>query len=407
MASNLERRLQELVDTRQIPNASLYASDATGSFAYHSIFGTTSPTPGSDPLTEDVHLWAASSTKLLVSIALMRLVEEGHLALDDTVDALLPELDALRVLTTTSGPPWEYRDPAGKMTYRMLLSHTSGLTYYFHHPHLIAWRRDHPVDGREDVAHRFNAPLLYDPGQGWEYSCGLDWAGLAVERVTGSTLSAYLNRILEPAGVAPDDITFFPLAKPDIKVATMAQRTAGDGGDGGGVSFAAGDEGIPPMPKTADERFCYGGHGGFVRGGAYLKVLRSLLAGDGRLLSPAAAEEMLRPQLDAVQRDAINNGLMYLAPAFERTAARGVRRGTMDHCLCGNVDVEGQPWGRGKGTVMWGGAPNIKWFLDREKGLCGFFGAVMLPSGDPTYVDVEVEFEKAVYEMAGKGSSAG
>lgn len=56
------------------------------------------------------------------------------------------------------------------------------------------------------------------------------------------------------------------------------------------------------------------------------------------------------------------------------------------------------------GTVMWGGAPNIKWFLDRSKGLCGFFGAAMLPSGDPTYVEVEVHFEKAMYEMAGKCS---
>ncbi|KUI62196.1 Acyltransferase LovD [Cytospora mali] len=374
MAANLEKRLQELVDTRQIPNASLYACDATGNFSYDSIFGSSGPCPDSPPFTTDFHLWAASSTKLLVSIALMKLVEEGHLALDDTVDALLPELAALKILASTK-PPWEYKTPQNKITYRQLLSHTSGLTYYFHHPHMIAWRQQNPVT-QEGVPHRFSAPLLYEPGTGWEYSCGLDWASLAIERVTGTTLSAYLNKILEPVGVAPDDITFFPLTLPG---------------------------GVPPLPK-ADQTFCYGGHGGFVRGDAYLKVLRSLLADDGKLLAPATAAEMLRPQLDATQKDAINNGLMYLAPPFERTAARGVRRGTMDHCLCGNMDMEGQPWGRGKGTVMWGGAPNIKWFLDREKGLCGFFGAAMLPSGDPTYVDVEVEFEKAVYEMAGKGS---
>lgn len=250
---------------------------------------------------------------------------------------------------------------------------------------------------------RFGAPLLYEPGAGWEYSCGLDWAGLAVERVTGTTLSAYLGRILEPAGVAPGDITFFPAAQ-GARVPTMAQRTTDSAG--GRETFVAGDQGVPPLPSDPGQTFCYGGHGGFVRGDAYLRVLRSLLADDGKLLSPAAAAEMLRPQLDPAQRHAINNGLMYLAPPFERSAARGVKRGTMDYCLCGNVDVEGQEWGRGRGTVMWGGAPNIKWFLDREKGLCGFFGAAMLPSGDPTYVDVEVEFEKAVYAMAGKGSPA-
>lgn len=127
MAADLERRLQELVDTKKIPNAILYASDATGDFSYHSVFGSSSPVPGSPPLTDDVYLWAASSTKIYVSVAVMKLVEEGRLNLDDTVDALLPELAALKILTNKQ-PPWEYKDPESKITYRQLLSHTSGLT---------------------------------------------------------------------------------------------------------------------------------------------------------------------------------------------------------------------------------------------------------------------------------------
>lgn len=131
MAADLERHLQELIDTKKIPNAILYASDATGGFSYHSIFGSSSPVPGSPPLTEDVYLWAASSTKLYVSIAVMKLVEEGRLSLDDTVDALLPELAALKILTNKQ-PPWEYKDPENKITYRQLLAHTSGLTCKHH-----------------------------------------------------------------------------------------------------------------------------------------------------------------------------------------------------------------------------------------------------------------------------------
>lgn len=397
MAADLEGHLQELVDTKQIPNASLYACDATGKLLYHSIFGLSAPTPGSAPFTKDVWIWAASSTKLYVSIAVMKLVEEGRLDLDDTVDAILPELAALKILTNKQ-PPWEYKEPENKITYRQLLLHTSGLTYFFHHPHTIAWKMQNPSKGG-DVPSRFDTPLIAEPGTSWEYSCGLDWAGLAVERVVGTTLCAYLQDILAPVGVTAHDLTFFPEDLPTTaQVATMTQRTA----DG---SLAPGDQGIPPLPKKG-ETFCYGGHGGFVRGDAPLRVLRSLLADDGLLLAPATAAEMLRPQLSAGQRESINSGLMYTAPPFERTAARGVERGTMDHSLCGNVDVKGQPWGRGKGTVMWGGAPNIKWFLDREKGLCGYFGAAMLPSGDPTYVDIEAEFERAVYDMAGQGAPA-
>lgn len=394
MAADLERRLQELVDTKKIPNAILYACDAKGDFSYHNVFGFSSPVPGSPALTEDIYLWAASSTKLYVTIAVMKLVEEGRLSLDDTVDAVLPELAKLKILTNKQ-PPWEYKDPETKITYRSLLAHTSGLTYFFHHPHMIVWKMQHPAPGG-DVPSRFGYPLNYEPGTAWEYSCGIDWAGLAVERIVGMTLCEYLHQILAPAGVAPEDITFYPRDLPASEpVATMAQRTE----DGGG--FTPGDQGIPPLPAKG-ERFCYGGHGGFVRRGTPFKVLRSLLADDGKILGPAAAAEMLRAQLSPSQKESINNGLMYTVPAFERTAAREVKRGTMDHSLCGNVDLEGQPWGRGKGTVMWGGAPNIKWFLDREKGLCGFFGAALLPSGDQTYVDIELEFEKAVYKMAGK-----
>ncbi|KAK2602950.1 hypothetical protein N8I77_009444 [Diaporthe amygdali] len=398
MAADLERHLQELVDTKQIPNASLYACDATGDFSYHSIFGSSAPSPGSPPFTKDVYIWAASSTKLFVSIAVMKLVEEDRLNLDDTVDAILPELAALKIIVNKQ-PPWEYKDPENKITYRQLLMHTSGLTYVFHHPHLIAWRMQNPSTGGE-VPRRFSAPLISEPGTAWEYSCGLDWAGLAVERIVGTTLNAYLLEILAPAGVAAADLTFFPNELPPAaQIAAIARRTEDGGFEPGG------DEGMPPPPAKG-ERFCHGGHGGFVRGDTTLRVLRSLLADDGRILAPATVAEMLRPQLDERQRESINNGLMYTAPPFERTASRGVKRGTMDHSLCGNVDVEGQPWGRGRGTVMWGGAPNIKWFLDREKGLCGFFGAALLPSGDPTYVDIEAEFERTVYEMAGKKAPA-
>lgn len=392
MAAQFETALKQLVDTRQIPNAILYASDASGGFQYHNVFGSSSPEANAPALTGHVYLYSASCTKLLTSIAVMKLVEEGRLSLDDTVDALLPELGKLEIITKAE-PIMEYQAPRNKITYRQLLTHTSGLGYDFMHPCLAAWRKENPPRG-ESVPDLFNLPLLFEPGTAWMYSCGLDWAGLAVERISGMSLMDFMSKnIFEPVGVSKDGITFFPLKVPGAQLATMAERTE----DG---SFVAGANSL----QSDSLEYCYGGQGAYVRDGEYMKVLRSLLAGDEKLLRRATVAEMVRPQLDAAQKESLNS-VVFSIPIVQRTMSRAIDEGKVDQSLCGVVDVEGRPGWRGKGTVMWGGAPNLNWFLDRERNLCGFFGAQLLPSGDAVYEAVNVQFEKTMHELAGKKSS--
>lgn len=391
MATKFETAVKQLVDTKQIPNAILYASDARGDFHYHSIFGVSSPEANAPALTEDVYLFSASCTKLLTSISVMKLVEEGRLSLDDPVDGLLPELAKLQIIAKAE-PVREYQSPKNKITYRQLLMHTSGLGYDFMHPSLAAWRKEYPSGG-ESVPERFNFPLLFEPGTAWMYSCGYDWAGLAVERAAGMTLSEFMSRnIFEPVGVSKDGITFFPEKVPGAQLATMTERTE----DGSFVACAN------PFQDLSGKD-CYGGQGAYIQGGEYMKILRSLLADDERLLKRATVAEMLRPQLDAVQKKSLND-LVFAVPILQGTMSRDMEEGKVNHSLCGVADVEGQPGWRGKGTVLWGGSPNLKWFLDRERDLCGFFGAQLMPSGDATYVALNLEFEKAMYELAGKNS---
>lgn len=392
MAAEFETTLKQLVDTRQIPNAILYASDASGSFQYHNVFGSSSPEANAPALTEDVYLYIASCTKLLTSIAVMQLVEKGRLSLDDVVDAVLPELGNLQIITKAD-PIIEYQTAKNKITYRQLLTHTSGLGYDFGHPFLAAWRKEVPADG-ESVPRLFNFPLLFEPGTAWMYGCGFDWAGLAVERISGMMLSEYMTKhILEPVGVSQDGITFFPLkVVPGAQIATLAERTE----DG---TFVAGNN--PLQGPSAGH--CYGGQGAYSRGGEYMKILRSLLADDEKLLERATAAEMLRPQVDAAQKQSLND-VIFSAPVLQRAFARGMDKGKVDHSFCGVVDVDGQPGWRGRGAVMWGGAPNLFWFLDKQRDLCGFFGAQLVPTGNPVHVAANLEFEKAMYELAGKSS---
>lgn len=117
MSVTFESATQKLVDENKIPSVILYATDANGDFEYHRIVTPSSPTPGIPALTEDAYLWSASCTKLLTSISVMKLVDEGRIALDDPVDAVLPELAELKIITKAK-PDLEYTSPKNKITYR-------------------------------------------------------------------------------------------------------------------------------------------------------------------------------------------------------------------------------------------------------------------------------------------------
>lgn len=387
MTANLENTIQSLLDERKIPNATFYASDATGDVQYRRIMGGSSFEADAPPLSEDLYMWAASCTKLLTSISVMKLVEDGRLALDDSVQDVLPELGELKILTQMD-PSFEYTSPKNNITYRQLLTHTSGLGYNFMHPWLHAWQNANPI--KEDaVQSRFALPLLTEPGTAWSYSCSLDWAGLAVERVSGMKLGEFMEQnILKPAGVAKDAITFSPYSVPGAELVTMTERDA----DG---HLKLGSQGVLGRPREDDH---YGGSGLFMRGGEYLKILRSFLAEDEKVLKRATVAEMLRPQLTPQQKKSMN-AMAFSNPLLMRVVSRQVEQGNLDHCLCGLVDAEGKPGWRGKGTVMWGGAPNITWTLDRETGWCGLQTAQLMPSGDPTYLAVSKAFETTMHEL--------
>ncbi|KAJ0362305.1 hypothetical protein COL922a_014495, partial [Colletotrichum nupharicola] len=119
-------------------------------------------------MTLDTIFWIASCTKLLVGIACMQLVEQGSLPLDDEtqIEELCPELKRLKVLK----PDGSFEEKKKAITLRMLLTHTAGFGYTFFNERLRGWSYPAGVDefsGRvEDIT---STPLLFQPGEGWEY----------------------------------------------------------------------------------------------------------------------------------------------------------------------------------------------------------------------------------------------
>lgn len=125
-----------------------------------------------EDMTLDNVFWIASCTKMLTGVACMQLVEQGVLKLDDgkQLEDLCPELKKLQVLL----PDGRVEEKKNAITLRMLLTHTAGFGYSFFNERLRDWA--FPV-GLDEFSGRFEdmkMPLLFQPGEGWEYGVCYD-----------------------------------------------------------------------------------------------------------------------------------------------------------------------------------------------------------------------------------------
>ena len=167
-----------------------------------------------------------SMTKPITSVAVMMLYEEGRFLLDDPVSKYLPEFKNPKVLVKPAkGEP--YSIPATKgITIRDLLRHTSGITYQWNGDLGPMYESTGVASGLlqydgtigDSVKHLAGLPLLFNPGDRFEYSLGVDVLGRLVEVVSGKPLDEFFRtRIFEPLGMK--DTYFFP---PDNKLDRLA-----------------------------------------------------------------------------------------------------------------------------------------------------------------------------------------
>lgn len=265
------------------------------------------------PMRPDTIFRICSMTKPLTSVAVMMLYEEGRFLLEDPLSKYLPEFNNPKVLVKPASGE-TYSIPASKeITVRDLLRHTSGITYHWNPdlgPLYQTANVAHgllPYDGtNEDSVKRLAAlPLLFHPGDRWEYSLGVDVLGRLVEVVSGKSLDEFFRtRILEPLGMK--DTYFYP---PDNKLERLAAA----------YTYYA-EKGLARFPDTpiTEGTFVYsadypyhgpkklfsGGAGLVSTAADYARFCQMMLdggkAGNVRLLSRKSIELMTQDQLGKI-----------------------------------------------------------------------------------------------------------
>src|SRR6516164_682932 len=198
----VDQVLKAAVDRGDVPGVVAMAATREGP-VYHGAFGKRA-LPDGPAMTVDTVFWIASMTKAITSTAAMRLVEQGKLSLDWPIAEVLPELASQRVLEgfDATGEP-KLRPARRQITLRHLITHTAGFVYDVWHADMLRYREG---KGMPDIFSCKNAalmlPLVFDPGEQWEYGINIDWIGKAVERVSGQKLGDYFaEHLFGPIGM--------------------------------------------------------------------------------------------------------------------------------------------------------------------------------------------------------------
>ncbi|HEY0420929.1 MAG TPA: serine hydrolase domain-containing protein [Acetobacteraceae bacterium] len=314
-----------------------------------------------------------SMTKPLTSVAIMMLYEEGRFQLDDPISRVLPAFRNMRVYVTGSRGRYDSVPAEREITYRDLLTHTSGLTYGFMEATPVdAMYRDGGVDFQtseaslaEVVDKAAAMPLIAQPGREWNYSIATDVLGRLVEAISGQPFGQFLReRVLLPLGMKDTD---FHVA-PDRLVRFAANYVPNP--KGGLLMF---DDPAKSRFGSAP-RVCSGGGGLVSTAGDYMRFCQMMLnkgvLGGVRLLGRKTVELMTTNHL---RGDMADMGM----PRFSESNYAGIGFGlgfsvTLDPA---KAQILGSP-----GEYAWGGAASTAFWIDPKEEMAVVLLTQLMPS---------------------------
>ena len=342
---------------------------------------------GGQAMTPDTVGWIASMTKALTGAAAMQLVERGRLDLDAPAAGVVPYLDEVPVLEGFDGDGKPRTRPRrGAITLRHLLTHTAGFSYEIWSDAIVRYQEATGTPGIitcEEAA--LTTPLLFDPGEKWDYGINIDWAGKMVEAVSGQKLGEYLSEnLLGPLGMS--DTAFRITDAMRARLARIHQR--------------AEDGTLEPQMEleiSQDPEFEMGGGGLYGTVGDYLRFIRMILnrgRADGeQVLKPETVDMMSRNQMGNLRVGPLETAIPTLSNDAEFFPGMAKSWG-----LTFMINNEQAPTGRSAGSLGWAGLANSYFWIDPAKGIGGAYLTQVFPLVDEKSFPLYMAFEQATYE---------
>ncbi|KJZ77817.1 hypothetical protein HIM_02994 [Hirsutella minnesotensis 3608] len=397
MSRAIDQVYENAVKSGLLPGFSAIVEDRHGNVIYSKSYGKASlKQDRSDAFTSSTICAIASMSKLMTSVAILQCVEEGKLDLDQDLRSFLPDMGKYGILVGFDDKEQKplFQPDSTPITMRMLLSHTSGNEYDWFNPHLVKWRalRNETPGAGATLPERASLPLAFTPGTKWAYGAGHDWAGKAIEVITGMSLEDFMSKhIWEPLGIR-DEVTFFPDAKPSMNGRRADISKLPEQG-----KLVAEDS--PEFTLLSGYKDCAGGAGLHASTEAYHTFVSALFRRDSRLLTPDSYQELFRPQLNEPTEQALNDYLMS-SPHHAVVLSLGIPSTIRKSwSFAGMVCLNAQQGRFDKGTTFWGGLPCTQWFMDHEAGICGTVLCQVVPPMHPAVVALCERLQRGCYKM--------
>lgn len=380
----LDALLSDAVAAGAVPGVALVVSTREG-VAYEGAAGRLRvDEPDAPEVGPETMFRLASMTKAMVSVAALQLVEQRRLRLDAPVEEILPDFGALEVLDGWDGDTPRLRPPNRPPTILDLLTHTSGLGYFFSSAELLRWqektRTPSIMTGRKAALHM---PLLHDPGTRFEYGISTDWLGLAIEAIAGAPLDEVLrDQVFEPLGMT--DATFRPTDEQHARTMAVHSRNADGGLD------------LSELDLPTDPEFMPGGSGVSATAGDHARFARALLRGGelggARILGEETTELMFTDHIDGIPQPEVTRSA---APEWMNDVpSLPIRQGWG---LGLHVRHERIPGMREAGSADWAGLLNCYYWIDRTSGLTASLMTQVLPFFDFGVVGTLLAVEQELY----------
>ena len=317
----------------------------------------------------------ASMTKPITAIAVMMLVDEGKLSVDDAVEKLLPEFKDQMLIAAKDKDTTTLKKPKRPITVRDLLTHTSGLANYPSGLADLYTKRNRTIS--EATIAVSQLPLTFEPGTKWSYcNSGIDTLGRIVEVASGMSFEKFLQtRIFDPLGMK--ESTFYPTAEQAKTVAVTYAKI-----DGKLVAAANSLLDVKANPKHPVPA---GGLYSTVRDQArlYQFMLNNGKVGDKQLLSEKSLKQMTTTQTGDIKTgfvDGMSWGFGWQVVAEPKGATETLSAGTYGH----------------------GGAFGTQGWIDPKKG--AFYILMIqrtgIPNGDAS--EFRKEFQRLAVELLKK-----
>lgn len=227
------------------------------------------------------------------------------------------------------------------------MSHTSGYPYEFSNPRALQWSQRPDRKGKfpDRSIEAIDTPLVYAPGEYWNYGTGLDWAGELIPLLCRQSLGEYMQEhIFTPLGIR--DTGFHPSRLPQTKDRTVTEllRTGGE---------------LKSRGRVVEDWTMDGGGGGlYSTASDFAKFMQGLLA--GKLVSEATLDLMFSHQLNEKQVKGIE-AFAYHMGAHGLVAPEFPVDFPLNHGFGGMINVGDVPGRRRGGSMAWSGASGPRW----------------------------------------------